>query len=37
MWGDADFMKRNGKFYPENRTANWLMTGQCSTQFAKPR
>jgi hypothetical protein len=37
MWGDADFVKRNGKFYPENRTANWLMTGQCSTRFAKPR
>jgi len=37
MWGDADFMKRNGKFYPENRTANWLMTGECSTRFAKPR
>ena len=37
MWGDADFMKRGGKFSPENRTANWLMTGQCSTRFAKPR
>lgn len=37
MWGDADFMKRNGKFYPENRTANWLMTSECSTRFAKPR
>lgn len=36
MSGDADFMKRNGKFYPENRTANWLMTGECSTRFAKP-
>jgi len=37
MWGDADFMRRAGKFYPENRSANWLMTGQCSTHFSKPR
>jgi len=37
MWGDADFTKRKGKFYPENRTANWLVTGECSTRFVKPR
>ena len=37
MSGDADFLRRSGKFYPENRTANWLMKGQCSTRFVKPR
>jgi hypothetical protein len=36
MSGDAAFLKRGGKYYPESRTANWLMTGECSTNFAKP-
>lgn len=36
MWGDASFLKRDGKFYPESRAANWLMTGVCSTNFLKP-
>lgn len=36
MWGDAAFLKRDGKFYPESRAANWLMTGACSTNFLKP-
>lgn len=37
MWGDAAFLKRDGKYYPESRAANWLMTGTCSTNFLKPR
>jgi hypothetical protein len=36
MWGDAAFLKRGGKYYPESRAANWLMTGKCSTNFLKP-
>jgi hypothetical protein len=36
MWGDASFLKRGGRFYPESRSANWLMTGACSTKFLKP-
>lgn len=36
MWGDASFLKRDGKFYPESRAANWLMTGVCSTNFLTP-
>lgn len=37
MTGDPSFMRRNGKFYPENRTANYLMRGDCSTNFPKPK
>lgn len=37
MSGDPAFLKRNGKFYPESRTANWLMYGDCSTKFPVPR
>lgn len=37
MWGDADFLKRDGKFYAENRSANWLLKGECSTKFVKPQ
>lgn len=36
MWGDASFLKRAGNYYPESRAANWLMNGDCSTNFAKP-
>jgi hypothetical protein len=36
MWGSVDFMKRNGKYYPESRTANWLFKGDCSTKFNAP-
>lgn len=37
MAGDPEFLRRNGKFYPENRTANFLMTGNCSTNFPRPK
>lgn len=36
MWGEVSFMMRGGKYYPESRAANWLMTGKCSTDYLKP-
>lgn len=36
MSGEASFIKRDGKYYPDSRAANWLMTGDCSTNVAKP-
>lgn len=33
----VSFLKRDRKFYPESRAANWLMTGNCSTNFPKPK
>jgi hypothetical protein len=34
--GEIDVLLRKGKYFPESRTANWIMLGDCSTRFALP-